>query len=174
MNTEPNRELIALNIIWLEQALALVEQLDDEVFAMSPAGLAPHRVGAHLRHILDFYECFFDGLKSRRIDYDSRKRDESVERDRWFAAAKIRAIIRSFEAALPGDPSLGVRLEGADLNAWLPSSVGRELQALSSHTIHHFALIAMTLRVHGVGVDPEFGMSPSTLRYQAAKVREAA
>ncbi len=169
---EANRKLIALNINWLQRALALVEQLEDGVFAASPAGLAPHRVGAHLRHILDFYECFFDGLKSRRIDYDNRKRDESVERNRSSAAAKIRAIIRSFEAVLPEEPTLRVRLEGADVDAWLPSSVGRELQALSSHTIHHFALIAVILRVHGVDVDSEFGMSPSTSRYQAE--REAA
>jgi hypothetical protein len=47
------------------------------------------------------------------------------------------------------------------------SSVRRELQALSSHTIHHFALMAVTLRAHGLEVDPAFGMSPSTLRYQA-------
>jgi hypothetical protein len=50
---------------------------------------------------------------------------------------------------------------------YLCSSVSRELQALSSHTIHHFALIAITLRVHGFDVDPEFGMSPSTLRFHA-------
>ena len=48
---------------------------------------------------------------------------------------------------------------------FLISSVGRELQVLSSHTIHHFALMAMTLRVLGVPVDPDFGMAPSTLRY---------
>jgi len=43
------------------------------------------------------------------------------------------------------------------------------LQALSSHTIHHFALIAVTLRLHGIQVDPNFGMSPSTLRYRTAR-----
>jgi hypothetical protein len=47
----------------------------------------------------------------------------------------------------------------------MPSSISRELQVLSSHTIHHFALIAMTLRMHGVELDAEFGMAPSTLRY---------
>jgi len=49
----------------------------------------------------------------------------------------------------------------------MESSVSRELQVLSSHTIHHFALIAMTLRLHGVEMDPDFGMAPSTLRYLA-------
>jgi hypothetical protein len=54
-------------------------------------------------------------------------------------------------------------------DSFMRSSVSRELQVLSSHTIHHFALIAMTLRAHGVDLDPEFGMAPSTLRYLASK-----
>jgi hypothetical protein len=57
---------------------------------------------------------------------------------------------------------------------FLMSSVGRELQTLSSHTIHHFALIGMTLLAHGVAVDPDFGMAPSTLRYKQSMKAEAA
>ena len=52
--------------------------------------------------------------------------------------------------------------------------ISRELQVLSSHTVHHFALIAVTLRMHGVEMDPDFGMAPSTLRYLASKTAEAA
>ena len=67
-----------------------------------------------------------------------------------------------------------VRMENAEASKvespYLRSSLSRELQTLSSHTIHHFALIAITLRVHGFEVDPDFGMSPSTLRFQAAKL----
>jgi hypothetical protein len=74
--------------------------------------------------------------------------------------------VSSFEE----DWELAVRIENADEDVYLTSSVGRELQALSSHTIHHFALIAIALRVHGLEVDPDFGMSPSTLRYQAARL----
>ena len=51
----------------------------------------------------------------------------------------------------------------------MESSISRELQVLSSHTVHHFALIAMTLRMHGVEIDSDFGMAPSTLRYLASK-----
>jgi hypothetical protein len=56
----------------------------------------------------------------------------------------------------------------------LDSSVGRELQVLSSHTIHHFALIAFTLRVLGIEVDRNFGMAPSTLRYEQNAKADAA
>lgn len=163
------RELVSTNVGWLQQALSLVDQIDDATFADCPEGLVPHRVGSHLRHVLEFYECFLSGIKSSRIDYDARKRDETLERSRHSAAAKIRSIIHRLEEAssVPEDSRLAVRMENADEDVYLSSSVGRELQALSSHTIHHFALIAVTLRLHGFEVDPTFGMSPSTLRYQA-------
>jgi hypothetical protein len=56
----------------------------------------------------------------------------------------------------------------------MESTVTRELQVLSSHTVHHFALIALTLRAHGVQIEPDFGTTPSTLRYRASKIAEAA
>lgn len=162
--------LVAANIDWLRQALSLVNQIDDATFSTSPQGLAPHRVGSHLRHVLEFYECFLAGLAVSRIDYDARNRDEMLEQSRQAAAAKISSIIFRLEHAswLREDSRLAVRMENADEDVYLSSSVGRELQALSSHTIHHFALISVTLRAHGLEVDPAFGMSPSTLRYQRA------
>jgi hypothetical protein len=175
MPNEANRALVDLNLTWLRQALILIEGLDDRTFATPPPGLSPHRVGAHLRHIVEFYDCFFEGLPSARVDYDQRKRDKSVEKIRGKAIAKVRSIIRCFEEArLLEDARLSVHMEDANSATWLQSSIGRELQALSSHTIHHFALIAVTLRVHGVEVHPDFGMSPSTLRYRDAKFRDAA
>lgn len=176
MQTDVNSLLIELNVAWLRQVFALVERLDDEIFATTPQGMAPHRVGGHLRHVLEFYECFLDGLESGRVDYDSRKRDEAIERNRHYALARIRSIICRLQAISRQwtEAVLAVRMENAEADVWLASSIGRELQALSSHTIHHFALIAVTLRLHGIAVDPTFGMSPSTLRYRSAKAREAA
>ena len=164
-------ELIATNIAWLRQALSLLGELDDRTFASSPPRLDPHRVGSHLRHVLEFYECFLDGVGACHIDYDARKRDELVEKSRQAAGEKVREIIRRLQEHpdLHEDALVSVRMENAD--AYLRSSISRELQALSSHTIHHFALISVTLKLHGFPVDPGFGMSPSTLRYQASRAR---
>ncbi len=169
-------ELIAANTGLLAQALPLLDRLSDSAFSSSPEGLAPHRVGSHLRHLLDFYDCFLDGLDAAFIDYDARTRDEALEQNRDAAAAKVSSVIRRLEEAsdLSGDRPLDVRMEGSEAGVRLRSSVGRELQALSSHTTHHFALISVTLRLHGVAVDPRFGMSPSTLRFEADRTRPAA
>lgn len=165
--------LIATNVRWLKQALALIERLDDRSYRESPAGMEPHRAGAHLRHILEFYQCFLDGLEKFHIDYDARRRDAAIEHSRVAAGAAIRSVIRFLEEcpAVACDSVLWVRME--DGPEFLESSVCRELQVLSSHTVHHFALMAMTLRLHGVAMDPDFGMAPSTLRYLAGAGRAA-
>ena len=92
----------------------------------------------------------------------------------------IESIIRSLENVnlIREERKLWVRMEdavGIPLeDSFMESSISRELQVLSSHTVHHFALIAMTLRMHGLEVDPDFGMAPSTLRYLATRTQEAA
>ena len=178
--TQRQPVLIATNIRWLRQALRLLERLDDSVYSATAPDVAPHRVGAHLRHVLEFYQCFLDGMDSSHIDYDSRRRDETIERSRHTASMAIRSIILALDtrAEVREERIVCVRMEDAEASgvpdSFMESSLSRELQVLSSHTVHHFALIAVTLRAHGVQMDPDFGMAPSTLRYLASKTPEAA
>ena len=72
----PLTTLIEMNLRWLHQAAALLARLDDASYATMPPGLAPHRVGGHLRHIVDFYDSFLQGLETGRIDYDARRSEE--------------------------------------------------------------------------------------------------
>ncbi|MFN0170471.1 MAG: hypothetical protein ACKV22_28965 [Bryobacteraceae bacterium] len=172
--------LIDTNIRWLRQALRLLEQLDDTAYSTTAPGMAPHRAGGHLRHVIEFYQAFLCGAESLHIDYDARRRDLEIERSRSAAADCIRAVIRELQTstAVRFEAVVWVRMEDAAAGLvhepFMESSISRELQVLSSHTIHHFALIAMTLRLHGVDIDPDFGMAPSTLRYLAASAAEAA
>jgi uncharacterized damage-inducible protein DinB len=165
--------LVQSNIQWLRQALRLLTVLTDENYCNSPAGFSPHRIGGHLRHILEFYECFLDGLSSGHIDYEARKRNPLIENSRTVAMESAAALIDRLQSdELPGvDWIVWVRMEDSDHqkleDRFLTSSLARELQVLSSHTVHHFALIAMTLTALGIPVDPDFGVAPSTLRYRA-------
>ena len=170
----PTQSLIQTNIRWLRQALALLDRVPDYAYGTPPPGFEPHRAGAHLRHILEFYQCFLEGAGTLHIDYDARRRDRTIEVSRAAASAAIRSLIQTFENS-PGlrlDATVWVREEDGD--QFLESTLNRELQVLSSHTIHHFALLALTLRLHGVAMDPDFGMAPSTLRYQRTLAAEAA
>ncbi|MFW6292999.1 MAG: hypothetical protein ACOC7V_11860 [Spirochaetota bacterium] len=40
------------------------------------------------------------------------------------------------------------------------STVERELAMLASHTVHHYAIIALILRIQDVPVPEEFGVAP--------------
>lgn len=172
-------ELLHTNRLWLNQALALLKEVSDTHYTASPAGLAPHRAGGHLRHILEFYECFLDGMKRGYIDYDARRRDERVETSRAIAMTRIHLMLTELTELdrLESDARIWVKAEDSApkgvLGNFLASSVGRELQMLSSHTIHHFALMAVTLRLLGINVPADFGVAPSTLRHQAAREQAA-
>ena len=61
----------------LKQGRDLLHRIDDDIFLQTIPPIFNYPVGSHIRHCLDFYVCFLNGMKTRRIDYDSRERDES-------------------------------------------------------------------------------------------------
>jgi hypothetical protein len=177
----PNRQdlLIEANRDLLQQGVSLLQSVDDHAYREPAPAFAPHRVGGHMRHVLEFYECLLGGLETSHIDYDARKRDLAVAADRAAAIARIDAVRNALalEPLLRSDPVLWVRMEDSDDvpgDRYLTSSVARELQVLRSHTIHHYALIAMTLTAHGRTVPSNFGMAPSTLKHLASLPAKAA
>lgn len=153
--------------------------IGDQPFWDVPQGMEPHRVCSHFRHVVEFYECFLEGLRDSLVDYSARKRDPRLEGSRAICAERICGIIRGLDThpALHTEGWVRVRMEdeaGVELeDPYMMSSVSRELMMLSSHTIHHFALIGVTLRAHGVEVDADFGMAVSTLQYRKQKMTSA-
>jgi hypothetical protein len=63
-------------------------------------------------------------------------------------------------------------VEDATVETWVMSSASRELQELSSHTVHHLALVGMIARTLGVEADPNLGVSPSTIAHRQALQKE--
>lgn len=164
------------NVHLLEQGLSLLEQIDESLYMGAPDGIAKAGVGSHMRHCLDFYDSFLLGVgagEQGRIDYDWRERNPLIEKDRSIAKAKIEATIAKLGGLkADGQQSLLVKLEGEQVqrnSTWSHSSVNRELQFLLSHTVHHYALMAMLLRLQGFEPAADFGVAPSTLKYWQAK-----
>ncbi|MEO1036397.1 MAG: hypothetical protein AAFX44_12640 [Pseudomonadota bacterium] len=139
---------------------------DDAVLATS--------IGAHVRHVLDHYDCLLHGLDRAEIDYACRSRDTRCESDVRFAAERIDDLVTDLTALrVPVSQTLAVRHEPGD--PMLPanaSTLGRELEFLHSHTAHHFALIAILLLRQGLQVPPDFGLARSTVRHRDSN-REA-
>ena len=166
-----SQALVDENITLLDQAVQILSDLSDAVYINNDSPYFLSGVGRHLRHILDFYENLvsYDG---QHIDYDIRSRSQEIETDRAKAIKKIdtiRAVLLKLgpmgKAVMVKNDDGGQR-EGD--SGFSPSTIGRELQFLASHTVHHYAFIAMILRLQDIQPPAEFGIAPSTLRYMQA------
>lgn len=168
-------ELIADNLQLLEQGVELIARLDDQTYMTAHPQLSLSGPGSHFRHCIDFYHSFLAGVDAGRINYDVRERNPLIETHRATAIAKLRALIAGLTQLRIADPqgALQVTLENSghrDAPLWSHSSLMRELQSLLSHTTHHYAIIALALRLQGVEPGREFGVAPSTLSAVAARV----
>lgn len=162
--------LISTNRSLLEQGLELCWRLSASVYSRRLPELGGS-IGGHMRHVLEFYECFFRGIRGGCVDYDSRRRDEAIETNPEAAGRAIVEFLKQLEEEplLHEFGLLQVRMEDAPVelggDVLLGSTVGRELQVLLSHTTHHYALIGVAMRLQGINVDPQFGVALSTLRF---------
>lgn len=164
--------LVAACVEVLEQGLDLLERIDDRFYSETGGLPVQSGVGAHFRHCIDFYQSFLAGVASGQIDYDRRERDTLVERDRAFAATRLRVVISELQSLSFDGGEAGVLVsleaesgESSELPRWCISTVARELQFLLSHTVHHYALVALVLRLQGFEPGEEFGVAPSTLKF---------
>ena len=166
-NDSQVRSVIAANLQTLRQGLELLRQIDDRLYVAT----LPHfsyGIGSHFRHCLDSFQCFLQHLASGQIDYDRRSRDELTAVDRACAMARIAETMELLERSVTHDQPLQARLDSPH---YADSSALRELQFLLSHTIHHYALVALALRLQGFAPDAEFGVAPSTLEYWKEEAR---
>lgn len=164
-----NLHVILDNRRFLEQGVLVLQDMDDAVYECLEAPFGQGGIGRHVRHILDHYDLFWVGLNDGVIDYDDRLRDPEVEQSRVLAVALFRSMTEKLILWAETQPNLDRILKVRHNGAWCQSSVGRELQHLINHTVHHYAFIALILRLKGVAVEEAFGVAPSTFQAQMTK-----
>jgi hypothetical protein len=120
-----------------------------------------------MRHCVDHYECYLQGLPAGKVDYDARCRDALVETDPATAVDRIQTIQSRLAETSGASQPISISIHhGAEPSTWQTSTSGRECIFLFSHTIHHFALMAGICREQGLEVPSEFGVAPSTLKHR--------
>ncbi len=153
------------NCALLDQACSLLTHVPAATFAQRRANHSS--VGAHFRHVLDHYRALLDGWPARRVNYDARQRHPAIAQDPRAAVAAAQEICLELEAMSEdeGNVELEVHLDaggGPDAFDWRRSTLGRELQFVASHTVHHFAIMRLLLEDEGMSVPAGFGVAPST------------
>ena len=169
--------LIENNIVCLEQGIGLLQQMEDEVYVHTSPPVYNSGIGDHYRHCVEHYLSFLSGIEGRCIDYDARKRDRQISTDRVHAIHVTEQIIAGLNKVTCCGEAVRVKmdckLDDEDGAVWVDSTVERDLQYLMAHTIHHYALIAIIVRLQGKDPGADFGVAPSTLTYKKRQMQTA-
>jgi uncharacterized damage-inducible protein DinB len=153
-------------ICLLQQLAGVVARLNDSHYRAERAREVSGSVGGHVRHCLDHVAALVRGIEAGRIDYDARVRGTAVESHRSAALHEIARLVdclQGLRGTAADTPVALVLADGPNGDAPVATStIARELAFIFSHTIHHFAIVALLLHDMGVRVPPRFGYAPST------------
>ena len=123
-------------------------------------------IGPHLRHCIEHFRLLLDGWRQGLVDYDARPRAAALEREPVAAREALAAIVADLR-----------RLDASDLGRVFvvrqlpapsrppvtsPTRLDRELLFLSSHTIHHIAIMLLAARAVGVEIPAALAVAYST------------
>jgi len=157
-------EAIERNLL---RGVKLLNYISDSEY--SNASIAPYysSIGGHMRHILDVFDCLFEGLASSDINLINRKRNEASEKYTEEGIVYFEKTIESLNklkaedfnriVKVTDDLGLGVVTANYTLAAIL-------IQA-HSHAIHHFASVGYVITQLGINLpDDDFGFNPTTPR----------
>ncbi len=151
----------------LQRGIQLLEYITDEEY--SNTKIAPYysSIGGHMRHILDVFDCIFEGLESESINLIDRKRSESAENYTQHGIAYFDLTIEKLKALKEKDFNKIVKVTD-DIGLGTISAnytlAGILIQA-HSHAIHHFASVGYVISQLGIQLpDDDFGFNPTTPR----------
>ncbi|WP_413700121.1 hypothetical protein ACLKMH_23100 [Psychromonas sp. KJ10-10] len=162
--------MIGSQVNILTQAKSYLSSATSAQYTEVVAPLFMSSAGAHMRHILDHYIAIMNGLEIGLVDYDKRSRGGSVETDIDVALQQI-AKIESFLLSLTDELlaksfllSTEVSIEKKQVET-IPTTLARELIFVSSHAIHHFAMIEQISKAQKITTPKEFGIAPATATF---------
>lgn len=155
------------NIQVLAQLEDLLLQLNNAQYASPLSLLNGNSLGKHVRHVLELYLEFFNGLELAEVSYDLRKRNPVLENEVSLAIEHIALFNQKLMRPLP-DAAMQVRasFEG-NAEVLLNSSTLRELAYNLEHAIHHMAIIQICIQHHfpEITIPKDFGVAYATRKY---------
>ncbi len=159
----------------VERCLAFLDHLSQDLYTTPTTHNSP--IGSHMRHCVDHFLCFFKGWDARLVDYDARDRDPRLEGDLAYCRAALESIHSRVAALDAIDMQEALCIQTAPAPGVDPRPVRtcleRELLFLSSHTIHHIAIMKLIAEQVGAVVPEDIGVAYSTASHRARLARGA-
>lgn len=171
------RGLVEENRQVLDQLCRFLAGLSSTRYGQPLGAGGRQSLGKHVRHIIDHYAALLATAGQGRLDYEHRQREEWLERCPREARRRLEAISLALDelADLSGEGALILDYPlDHQSQRCLGSTLGRELAFLTSHTVHHMALLGLLAERLGVTLPETFGVHPSTLRHWAGQAPASA
>lgn len=149
----------------LERGIKLLNSISNQQY--SDTSIAPYysSIGGHMRHILDVFDCLFEGLPNGLVDLSARKRNELVEVDVVEGIKYFNTIISKLQQLKSVDLDQLI-LVSDDLGLGVVNqkyTLGSLLIQAHSHATHHFASLGYIISQLGIEIpDEDFGYNPTT------------
>jgi hypothetical protein len=145
-----------------------LDQLSASQYTVSCRTLSGGSVGQHVRHVVELFQCLISGYPAGIVNYDARPRNQAIATGKEMAVDCLSAI--DMAIALPDKPMLlETGIDPGDQPGVISTTYFREIVYNIEHAIHHMALIRIGItEVSDIRLSREFGVAPSTLKYQAA------
>ncbi len=149
----------------LHRGITLLNSISDKQYANNSVAPYYSSIGCHMRHVLDVFSCIFDGLETKSIFLNKRRRNQVVELQTNLGLQYFDKIVNqlkqikeeNLQDTIEVNDDLGLGLESATY------TLGAILMQAHSHAIHHFASIGYIIYQLGIELpDEDFGFNPTT------------
>ena len=162
MNTYCSNNLIEIKNLLL--------QLNTQQYTFESKALFGATIGQHVRHIIEFYQAVFNGIKNNNINYDLRERNFLIETNIKFSIDVIDTVLISLSKKY-NDQTIFIEANfcsNENKSTRIKTSFQRELAYCLEHSIHHQALIKVgLLELDCLSlIDSSFGLAPATIHHR--------
>jgi uncharacterized damage-inducible protein DinB len=151
----------------LNRGIQLLMNISDEEYGNITIAPYYSSIGGHMRHILDVFDCVFEGMPTNEINLINRKRNELSETYtkngiEYFeqTVVNLRKLkSEDFNKIIKVTDDLGLGIITANY------TLAAILVQAHSHAIHHFASVGYIISQLGIKLpDEDFGFNPTTPR----------
>ncbi|MGQ8366151.1 DinB family protein [Glaciecola sp. 1036] len=154
----------------VQQAIDLLDGIAVKDYQSAIQPHFPSSIGAHMRHIIDHFLALKAGFVSRHVDYNKRHRKNQTEQFPLAAIESLESVLHWLDSLTEQDRQqvISVTCEidiSHTKSGHCQSTLERELIFVTSHAIHHFALIRIMCEMLHKKLPEFFGYAPATITH---------